>query len=285
MKLSIIIVNYNVKEYLANCLIALTKACEKIDAEIFVVDNGSNDGSRDFLENKFQNVHFKWNEANLGFAKANNSVLNNLSGEYILFLNPDTIIPEDSLLKCLDFFKDHKDCGGLGVYMQDGAGRFLKESKRGFPSPITAVYKFLGLSKIFPQSKTFAKYYEGHLDKNNYQTVDVLSGAFMMVPKVVIQKTGGFDEAYFMYGEDIELSYQINLLGYKNYYYPDVKIIHFKNKSATQNLTASKKHFFNAMKVFVRKRYSSKVVKKLILLTSIQIIQFVTLVKIKLFNR
>ena len=285
MKLSIIIVSYNVKEWLANCLHALGKACEKINAEIFVVDNASTDGSKAYLEYQFPNVHFKWNKTNIGFAKANNSVLNELSGEYILFLNPDTLIPEDALLKCLDFFNRHDDCGALGVYMQDGEGHFLKESKRGFPSPSTSFFKFMGLSKIFPRSKTFAKYYEGHLDPHKHHIVDVLSGAFMMVPKKVIQKTGGFDEDYFMYGEDIELSYQINQWGYKNYYYPEVKIIHFKNKSASQDQLASKKYFFDAMSIFIRKRFDKEKIKKIFLLSGVHLIRFFTMVKIKLFNR
>lgn len=284
MKLSIIIVSYNVKEWLANCLHSLSRACEKISAEIFVVDNASTDGSQAFLEHQFPNVHFKWNKTNLGFAKANNSVLNELSGDYFLFLNPDTLIPEEALLKCLDFFKQHNDCGALGVYMQDGKGIFLKESKRGFPSPITSFYKVIGLSKLFPQSKVFAKYYEGHLNALKNQQVDILSGAFMMIPKGIIEKTGGFDEDYFMYGEDIELSYQINQLGYKNYYYPEVKIIHYKNKSAAQDLLVSKKYFYDAMKIFIRKRYAEKKIKRLLLFSAVQFLKWMAIAKIKLLR-
>lgn len=284
MKLSIIIVHYNVKELLAQCLQSVERACKDLEAEIFVVDNASTDGSEAYFRNSFSNVHFYWNQTNVGFAKANNSVLSQASGDYILFLNPDTLIPEDSLIKCIDFFEKHKQCGALGVYMKDGNGHYLKESKRGFPSPLTSFFKLIGLCKVFPHSKIFAKYYEGHLSPNQNHIVEVLSGAFMMVSHEVIEKSGGFDESFFMYGEDIDLSYRIRLLGYDNFYFSGTHIIHYKNKSASQNKLAARKHFYEAMKTFVRKHYTDNIIKKRFLLAGIDILQSLALIKIKILS-
>ena len=147
--------------------------------------------------------------------------------EYILFLNPDTIVPEDCFQKCIRFFDTHPDAGAIGVKMLDGSGKFLKESKRAFPSPLTSLYKLFGLSKFFPHSKTFSKYHLGHLDENKNNEVDVLAGAFMMIKKEVLDKIGSFDEIFFMYGEDVDLSYRIQKAGYKNYYFADSKYYSF----------------------------------------------------------
>ena len=157
LQLSIIIVNYNVKYFLEQCLYSVQKACTGIKAEVFVVDNHSADGSREYLSSKFPKVVFKWNMNNDGFGKASNSVLKETKGDYILFLNPDTIVPEDCFEKCLSFFKKNQNCGSLGVHMLDGSGRFLKESKRGFPSPLISLFKMAGLAGLFPSSKIFAR--------------------------------------------------------------------------------------------------------------------------------
>ena len=158
---------------------------KNIEGEIIVVDNNSTDGSRDFFLNKFGEVNFIWNHENEGFAKANNKALEKASGEYILFLNPDTIIPEDCFEKCISFIQSKQDSIAVGLKMLDGAGKFLKESKRAFPSPLTSLYKLSGLTKLFPNSKVFSKYHLGHLNKNENHEVDVLAGAFMMVPKKI----------------------------------------------------------------------------------------------------
>jgi GT2 family glycosyltransferase len=222
--------------------------------EVLVVDNNSTDGSIDYLQPKFPFVQFIANKENVGFSKANNQLLKQAAGKYVLFLNPDTILPEDGLKTCLQFMESHPQSGALGVRMIDGSGRFLKESKRGFPTPGVSFCKLSGLTKIFPASKLFARYYLGHLKEKETHEVDVLSGAFMFVRKDVLDKTGGFDERFFMYAEDIDLSYRIQQAGYKNYYLPECTIIHFKGESTIKDGRYIKL-FYQAMIQFVRKHF------------------------------
>ncbi|MFL5811357.1 MAG: glycosyltransferase family 2 protein [Flavisolibacter sp.] len=255
MQLSVVIVNYNVKYFLEQCLYSVRKGSEGINIQVIIVDNNSTDGSLDYLKPKFPEVTFKANERNLGFAKACNEGLACAKGEYVLFLNPDTIIAEDTLHKCLEFFKTHADCGALGVRMIDGSGKFLKESKRSFPSPLTSLYKLFGLSILFPRSKVFGRYHLGHLDQDQDHEVDVLAGAFMMIRKSLLDITGGFDEIFFMYGEDVDLSYRIQKAGYKNYYFAGTTIIHFKGESTKRGSLNYVRMFYNAMSIFVRKHY------------------------------
>ncbi|HRS54762.1 MAG TPA: glycosyltransferase family 2 protein, partial [Bacteroidales bacterium] len=231
MKLSIVIVNYNVKYFLAQCLSSVEKAIENIDAEIFVVDNNSVDGSVQMIKNKFPKIHLISNNKNVGFAKANNQAIKLAKGQYILLLNPDTVLETDTLLKVVNFMDEHPDAGALGVKMVNGKGKFLPESKRSLPTPWVAFYKISGLSSIFPKSKIFGKYHLGYLDKNKINKVDVLSGAFMLIRKEVLDKIGLLDENFFMYGEDIDISYRITQAGYNNYYYPETRIIHYKGES------------------------------------------------------
>ena len=226
-----------------------------MDAEIIVVDNHSTDGSIEYLRPKFPEVKFIANGSNTGFGKACNKGLAHASGEYVLFLNPDTIVAEDSFSTCISFFQKHDDCGAIGVKMLDGSGNFLKESKRSFPSPVTSLYKLTGLSRSFPHSKIFSRYHLGHLDKNKDHEVDVLAGAFMMVKKEVLDKIGGFDEIFFMYGEDVDLSYRIQKAGYKNYYVAQTTIIHFKGESTKRGSLNYVRMFYSAMSLFVRKHY------------------------------
>ncbi len=230
--------------------------------EIIVVDNDSSDNSIDYLQPKFPNVRFIANQENLGFARACNQGLKLAGGKYILFLNPDTIIPEDCFQKCIDFFESHPDAGALGIKMLDGSGKFLKESKRSFPSPFTSLFKLFGLSRLFPHSKTFSKYHLGNLDKDRDHEVDVLAGAFMMIKKEVLDTTGSFDEIFFMYGEDVDLSYRIQKTinpatgkHYKNYYFSGSSIIHFKGESTKRASMNYVRMFYNAMSIFVRKHY------------------------------
>ncbi len=231
---------------------------EYIKGEIIVVDNHSTDGSFEFFENKFPQVKFIWNKTNCGFAKANNQALKMANGEYILFLNPDTIVPEDCFEKCISFIKTKNNDCALGIKMIDGKGRFLKESKRAFPSPVTSFFKLSGLSKKFPNSKIFSKYHLGHLDENENHEVNVLAGAFMMIPKKILDITGGFDEDFFMYGEDIDLSYRIQNAGFKNYYFADSTIIHFKGESTRKGSLNYVIVFYKAMSIFVKKHYGKR---------------------------
>ncbi len=256
MQLSIIIVNYNVKYFLEQCLLSVIKACKSISAEIIVVDNHSTDGSREFFKGRFPQVQFLWQNENAGFAKANNKALELARGETILFLNPDTIIPEDCLEKCLAFLTQHQHTGALGVKMIDGSGRYLPESKRGFPTALTSFCKITGLTKLFPGSSIASRYYMGHLPKDRNATIDVVAGAFMMVDRKLLEKLGGFDEDYFMYAEDIDLSYRIQKEGYQNIYFADTVIIHFKGESTAKQSAEYVRNFYGAMILFVQKHYS-----------------------------
>ncbi len=255
MRLSVIIVNYNVKYFLEQCLYSVLKACTKLESEIIVVDNHSSDGSREFLEPAFPGVRFIWNSNNVGFAKANNQAFAQSIGDYVLFLNPDTLIPEDCLEKCIRFLESHNNRGALGIKMVDGSGKFLKESKRAFPSPLTSLYKLSGLSVLFPRSPNFARYHLGHLSENENHEVDVLAGAFMMVPRKILNEVGCFDETFFMYGEDVDLSFRIQKAGCRNYYFSESSIIHFKGESTKRGSMNYVRLFYKAMNLFVQKHY------------------------------
>ena len=258
MKLSVIIVNYNVEYFLEHCLLSVRKAVKDIDAEIFVVDNNSVDGSVNMLKSKFPEVKLIENKENTGFAKANNQAIRISSGKYVLLLNPDTVVEEDTFVKCLDFMDKHPDAGGLGVKMIDGQGKILKESKRGFPTPWVCFCKMTGLTKIFPHSKRYCGYYMGHLPYDKTNEVDILAGAFMLMRKEALDKVGLLDETFFMYGEDIDLSYRITQGGYKNYYFADTSIIHYKGESTKKGSLNYVYTFYNAMDIFAKKHLSSK---------------------------
>jgi GT2 family glycosyltransferase len=226
--------------------------------EVWVVDNGSKDGSQEWLEPLFPEVKFIWNKENLGFSRANNQVLNQLSGEKVLFLNPDTLLSETVLTHCLTFMTEKPDVGAVGVKMVDGRGNFLWESKRAFPTASVSFFKMIGLTALFPRSSTFAKYHLGSLDEDVTHEVDILSGAFMMVRKEVLDKTGGFDERFFMYGEDIDLSYRIKQAGWKNYYLGKAHIVHFKGESTRKGEISYQRRFYGAMKEFYKKHFNRK---------------------------
>lgn len=255
MILSIIIVNYNVKYFLEQCLYSVQKGSKGLSVEVIVVDNASTDGSIPYLQAKFPDVQFISNQNNVGFAKACNEGFNVSKGRFVLFLNPDTIVAEDSFQNCLSFFESHPECGALGVKMIDGSGTFLKESKRSLPSPQTSLFKLFGLSVLFPKSKIFSHYHLGHLTENETHEVDVLAGAFMMIRRQVLENVGGFDEIFFMYGEDIDLSYRIQKAGYKNYYFSGTTIVHFKGESTKRGSLNYVRMFYTAMSVFVQKHY------------------------------
>ncbi|MBQ1653542.1 MAG: glycosyltransferase [Bacteroidales bacterium] len=256
MKLSVVIVNYNVKHFLEQCLNSVAAAAKHCETEVFVVDNNSVDGSCNMLREKFPLVKLIENKKNYGFSYANNQAIRESAGEYVLLLNPDTVIEEDTLKSVCDFMDSHPDAGGLGVKMIDGKGRFLPESKRGLPTPKVAFYKIFGLSKLFPKSKKFGKYHLTYLDKDEIHKVDVLSGAFMLLRAETLKKVGLLDETFFMYGEDIDLSYRITLGGYNNYYFPKTTIIHYKGESTKKGSVNYVVVFYNAMKIFARKHFS-----------------------------
>ena len=256
MKLSVIIVNYNVQHFLEQCLHSVKKAAESISAEIIVVDNNSVDGSVAMTKAKFPEITLIENKKNTGFSFANNQAIRVAAGEYILLLNPDTVVEEDTFTKVISFMDAHPDAGGLGVKMLDGKGNFLPESKRGLPTPSVAFYKIFGFSRLFPKSKTFGKYHLGFLDKDKIHEVEILSGAFMLMRKSVLDKVGLLDETFFMYGEDIDLSYRILLGGYKNYYFPETRIIHYKGESTRKSTVNYVFVFYRAMVIFAKKHFS-----------------------------
>ena len=280
MHLSVVIVNYNVKHFLEQCLRSVFVAAEGIDADVWVVDNNSTDGSVQMVRERFPQVHLIANSDNPGFAKANNQALreilngevkaengehsyqhtnkstNQLPTDYVILLNPDTLVQEDTFRTCIDFFKSHPDCGGLSVKMINGEGQFLKESKRGFPSPATSFFKVSGLINLFPHNKKVGAYYMGHLADDEVNEVDVLPGAFLMISREALEKTGLLDESYFMYGEDIDFSWRIKLAGFKNYYLPTTRILHYKGESTRKSSMNYVYTFYNAMAIFARKYFS-----------------------------
>lgn len=257
MKLSVIIVNYNVKHFLEQCLHSVFKSCTGIESEIFVVDNNSVDGSCHLVREKFPTVKLIDNKKNEGYSVANNQAIRVSTGEYILLLNPDTVVEEDTFSKAIRFMDEHPDAGGLGVKMIDGKGRFLPESKRGLPTPWVAFYKIFGLSRLFPRTKRFGRYHLSYLDKDKTHKVEVLCGAFMLLRRETLNKTGLLDETFFMYGEDIDLSYRIVQTGYNNYYFADTTIIHYKGESTKKGSFNYVKMFYNAMLIFSRKHFST----------------------------
>lgn len=251
--LSIILVNYKVSRFLEQCLLSVRRASKSVDVEVIVVDNASGDDSIDYLSPRFPDVRFIAAETNLGFAKASNLGFHASKGEIILFLNPDTILSEESLSGAIAFLEDHPGAGALGIRMIDGTGRFLPESKRAFPDPATAFYKIIGLAKLFPRSPRFARYHLGHLSARENHAIDVVSGAFFLVRRAVLERVGLFDEQFFMYGEDIDLSYRIQQAGYTNFYFSDSTILHFKGESTQKQSFRYVRLFYGAMSLFVQK--------------------------------
>ena len=237
MKLSIVIVSYNVKFYLEQCLLSLQRALADIEAEVFVVDNHSRDDSVAFLRERFPWVNYIECNHNWGFSRANNMAIRQSRGEYVLLLNPDTIVGETTIRRCLDFMDAHPDAGAAGVRMLQGNGSDAKESRRGLPSPMVAFYKMAGLCSRYPQSRRFGHYYMGYLPWDEPSQIEVVSGAYCLLRREVLDKVGLLDEDYFMYGEDIDLSYRILKGGYHNYYLPE-KILHYKGES-TQPIKAA----------------------------------------------
>jgi GT2 family glycosyltransferase len=254
--LSVIIVNYNVEFFLEQCLNSVYKALNGIEAEVFVVDNNSLDNSIEMVQEKFPQVKCIANKKNVGFSKANNQAISLSDSKYLLLLNPDTVVEEGTFSKVIDFMENHSDAGGLGVRMVDGKGRFLPESKRGLPTPTVAFYKIFGLSRIFKRSPKFNQYHLGYLDEFKNHEIAILSGAFMLMRAQAIEQVGMLDETFFMYGEDIDLSYRIQLGGWKNYYCSDTTIIHYKGESTKKSSVNYVFVFYRAMVIFAEKHFS-----------------------------
>lgn len=262
MVLSVVIVNYNVKYFLKQCLASVYGSDRRLadgselELDVWVVDNDSVDGSVEMVQHDFPQAHVIANHENVGFARANNQALASAAGQCLLLLNPDTIVERETLARCVDYMAAHEDCGGLTVKMVDGKGRFLKESKRGFPTPQAAFYKISGLIHLFPRSRRVAAYYMGHLPADETNEIEILPGAFLMFRREVYEKIGGLDESYFMYGEDIDFSWRIRLAGWKNYYLPETRIVHYKGESTKRGSMNYVYTFYNAMSIFVKRYFS-----------------------------
>lgn len=255
MQLSVIIVSYNAVHFLRHCLASVQEAIQDLDAEVIVVDNRSADGSTAMVRRHFPSYTVVENTENLGYSKANNQGIAIAKGRYILLLNPDTVVEKDCFSKVLQFADQHPEVGAIGVRMVDGKGTFLPESKRGFPGPWVSLCKVLRLHRLFPGSRRFDQYYLGYLSEHDVHEVDVLVGAFMLIPKHVLDLCGAFDEQYFLFWEDTDLSYRIQKAGFKNYYFPHTTIIHYKGESTHKDSPGYVSIFYGAMLFFVRKHF------------------------------
>lgn len=246
MKLSIVIVNYNVRTYLEQCLQSVAKALEGIEGEVFVVDNHSDDDSVETIKTQYQWVRLIENQENIGFARANNIAIRQAKGEYVLLLNPDTVVGEQTLREVLSFMEAHPQAGGAGVMMHNADGSLAPESRRALPTPWVSCLKMLGLTK---------RYYMSHLSWDKPGRIDVISGAFCFLRKKALDEVGLLDEDFFMYGEDIDLSYRLLKGGWENWYLP-YPIIHYKGKSTQKSDYRYVHIFYKAMLIFFRKHYS-----------------------------
>lgn len=254
MKLDIVIVNYNVKYYAAQCLTSIKRALNGIEAEVWVVDNHSSDGSVEFLRRMFPDVHVIACKHNLGFARANNIAIRRGQGEFVLLLNPDTVVGEDLIEKTLSFMNTHPDAGGIGVRMMNVRGEDARESRRGLPDPLTAFYKMSGLCARYPKLHSFGHYYMGWLPWDEPAKIEVISGACFLLRRKALEKIGLLDEDFFMYGEDIDLSFRLLKGGYENWYLP-VRILHYKGESTQKSSFRYVHVFYEAMLIFFRKHY------------------------------
>ncbi|HEY0045667.1 MAG TPA: glycosyltransferase family 2 protein [Flavobacterium sp.] len=254
MQLSVVILNYNVRYFLEQCVDSVRRAIANIDAEIIVVDNNSTDDSCSMMKQRFPEITLIENKENVGFPKGNNIGVARAKGEYICILNPDTVVAEDTFLKVLNFARDKEDVGIVGVKLIDGRGRFLPESKRGTPTPYVASTKIFGLYKLFPNLSFLNRYYAGHLSKTQTGKVDILVGAFMVMKRQLYLDVGGFDEQCFMYSDDIDLSYTVLKSGKSNYYFADTTVIHYKGESTVKDGEYVRR-FSEAMNFFYKKHF------------------------------
>jgi GT2 family glycosyltransferase len=271
MDLSIIIVNYNVKEFLQNLIHSIHKAAQNLTYEIIIIDNASSDGSVEFISEKFPEIKLIPNDVNLGFGKANNQGLKIAKGNYILLINPDSLVSEDTFSKLISFFENHPGVGLASCKILNPDGTLQLACRRSYPGPWTSFCKVTGLSTLFPKSKLFARYNLTYMDENQSYEVDAISGSFMMMKKEVYEKVGGFDEDYFMYGEDLDLCYRIQKSGYKVFYFHESQVIHYKGESTKRSNIDETALFYNAMNIFVKKHLSSSLLVQFILRSAIGI--------------
>lgn len=250
MKLSVIILNYNVRYFLEQCILSVERSLNGIDSEIIVVDNNSEDDSCAMMREKFPHIKLLANDENLGFSKANNQAVAIASGEYVCILNPDTAVSEDTFAKALNYAQQQSNLGAMGIYLMDGTGNFLPESKRNLPTRKRSLLKLIGRTKIKNG------YYANHLSERDNGEVDTLVGAFMLLKRVVYEEVGGFDEDYFMYGEDIDLSYKLKKAGYQNHYMGSISMLHYKGESTKMD-KAYLNRFYGAMRIFYKKHFQS----------------------------
>jgi GT2 family glycosyltransferase len=269
LDLSIIIVNYNVKEFLLNLLHSIEKASSKIKKEVIIVDNASDDGSVELIKNKFPFVRLIENKVNAGFGKANNQALKIARGNFILLINPDAVVSEDTFDKMISFFNDYPDAGLAGCKIINADGSLQLACRRSFPGPWTSFTKVTGLSTIFSKSKIFARYNLTYLNENETYEVDAISGSFMMMRREVYDKVGGFDEQFFMYGEDLDLCYRVQQAGFKVYYVHSTQVIHYKGESTKRSNLDETRVFYDAMHQFVKKHFSTFFLVEIILRAAI----------------
>lgn len=273
MKLSVIILNYNVSYFLRQCILSVQEALAGIESEIIIIDNNSSDNSCEMVKTHFPNIKLLENKENLGFSKANNQGVAIANGEYVCILNPDTAVAKETFKNVLEFAENKPNLGAVGVKLIDGTGNFLPESKRNIPNPKVAFYKIVGIN-----SKT-NQYYATHLAEDETGEVDVLVGAFMLLKTSVYKEVNGFDEDYFMYGEDIDLSYKLLKANYKNYYFGKETVLHYKGESTTKNRTYLKR-FYGAMHIFYKKHFKSNSIFKTLVFVGVSIAKILSLFKI-----
>ncbi len=282
---SVVIVNYNVCDFLDQALLSLNRAGEGITTEIFVVDNNSADGSVEMVKARYPHVRLIANRENLGFGKANNIALRLVRGRYVLILNPDTLVQEDTLTKLVAFMDVHPGAGAVGCQILNPDGSFARESRRSFPAPDVALYRMMGLSRLFPRSRTFGRYNMTYLPREETAEVDALSGSCMMLRTSALRREDGtdaddsrqapaglFDEAFFMYGEDLDLCYRIQKAGWKIFYYPETQIIHYKGESTKKGELRHVRLFYGAMLLFIEKHLEPDRSRSLRLLLRIGIV-------------
>ncbi len=274
MQLSVIILNYNVRYFLEQCVLSVQEALSNIDGEIIVVDNNSSDASCQMTKTRFPNIKLIENKTNSGFPKGNNIGVAEAKGDYICILNPDTVVAEDTFEKILAFAEKQSDLGIVGCKLIDGTGNFLPESKRGIPSPWVALTKISSLYKLFPNWGLFNRYYSQHLSENETGKVAILVGAFMVMKRDLYNEIGGFDENCFMYSDDIDLSYRALLQGKSNYYFHETSVIHYKGESTVKDKLYMKR-FQEAMNFFYKKHFKVSVFFSLFMKIGIVFFSFI----------
>lgn len=277
--ISIVIVNYNVKEFLYQCLLSIRKATDGFNVETIVVDNNSSDNSIDYLEPLFPEVKFIKLDENIGFGRANNLAFKQARGKYFLILNPDTIIQEDTLRVMYDYMEAHPEVGISGCKVLNADGTFQLPCRRGFPTPWAAFCKLFGLQSIFPKSRLFAQYNQTFRDENETYYIDAIIGAFMFSRGDVIRKLEGFLEDFFMYGEDLDLCFRANKIGYKTAYVHTTSIIHYKGESTRRSSINDIKHFYEAMEIFAKKNSTNSTFFLLFLKMGIKLRQLISILQ------